>query len=103
MADIGSSSAITDLLAGLGITAALWQDNATQAIELVLREHQIDAKVTSIRWSCATIEADSINAAKANWHRDSLVTAARTASEDRINRVRVRVVHTPTGNTRRSV
>jgi hypothetical protein len=95
MAEIGPSSAISDLLAGLGITAALWQDNATQAIELLLNERGINAKVTSIRWGCALIEADSINAAKVNWHCDSIVAAARTASEDRVTRIRVRVTHTP--------
>lgn len=95
MAESRSNSIISDLLAGLGITDAIWQDNATQAVELLLNERGIDAKVTSIRWGCALVEADSINAAKANWHCDALVAAARAASEDRVTRIRVRVIHTP--------
>jgi hypothetical protein len=93
MADAHTNSMIADLLAGLGIAGAHTQDLATQAVLDYLSAQNIVADIAGIRWGCLSIEADSINAARAEWHREALETLVRTTSNERITRIRFRVVH----------
>lgn len=98
MAETHTSSMIADLLAGLGITGAQTQDHTAQAVTDFVTDRGITARIGTIRWGCLSIEADSINAAKIDWHRDALETVVRKASDERITRVRVRVVPHPIGD-----
>lgn len=85
------NESVTELLAALGIPDGDTYDATVKAINVVLDAQGIRATVTSIRWGCATIEADNVNASRATWHTDRLRETVRKASRDLVQDIRVRV------------
>lgn len=82
---------VAKLLAGLGITGVDVQDAASSAVQAEIDNTGVSAKVTGIRWGAVHIEGGQAEIAQLMWHRDRLVELARSASDQEVTRVVLRV------------
>jgi len=82
---------ITKLLGSFGVVADDARDTVVDALQQVLDAAGLDARVASVRWGRAVVEAGPTVVAKLRYHLDQLVDCATEASGGDVTHVQLRV------------
>jgi len=85
-----TTETVKEILARLGVEAVEAYDAVSAALDAELGRKGLSARVSAIRWGCATVTAERHEAAQVGWMKDVLETVARRASGGTVTSVRVR-------------